>query len=395
MAGPQLSADQRRQEALNVVTPLAAQLHVQGLDLNNWVNNFVSRNTNLNTVGGIRSSAASQFIQQAVRENPSLANRYVEMRTQNLSAADRQFVQDATASATGVNKVAITDQAIQATAGMRQMNATPEERGDVLGMIRAGTPWAAARAQVMRDRAEEQPQQQAVPDVFATSLANMNAQYAAMMRLNAAVQGEIRSVGRRVDRPVEATFGTLAATGTVFAVAGAGLVDAATLGRYHMVSKALDKANTAASAMVGDLSTAINAAHNAGNNWDSVFLQYSNAVSAYRRAADDHDFNGMSQASARIDALKPQLRDAASRVATAAAAGRAASGQVNGVIVSGSIALLANAAGVGMAAGSAGGLTQTLSGTQLFGEVGKSTAKSAVFTAMDAAKTGSQAAAGM
>lgn len=395
MAGPeQLTTDQRRQEALNVVTPLAGQLHVQGLDLNAWVNNFVNRNAGANTAGAIRSSAASQFIQQAVRENPALANRYVEMRTQNMAPADRQFVQDATANATGVNKVAITDQAIAAVNGMRQINATPEERGDVLGMVRAGTPWPSARAQVLRDRAEEQPQQQAAPDLFAAGVSRVNSEYAAMMRLNGAMQEEVRSVGRQISRPLEATFGTLAATGTVFGVAGGLVVDAVTLGRYHMTGKALDKANTAGAAMFGDPSTAINNAHEAGRQWDNVFLQYSDAVTAYRRAADNHDISGMNDASRRMDALKPQLRDAASRVASTAAAGRAASGQVNGVIVSGSIAVLANAAGVGMAAGS-GGLTQALTGTQLAGEVGKSTAKSAVFTAMGVAKTSSNAAAGM
>ncbi len=393
MAGPQLSADQKRQETLNVVQPLAAQLHVQGLDLNAWASSFVSRNTNANTVGAIRSNAASQFIQQAVRENPSLANRYVEMRTQNLAPADRQFVQDATANATGVNKVAVTDQAVLATAGMRQMNASPEERGDVLGMIRAGTPWAAARDQVLKDRAEEQPQQAPAPDLFAAGVSRINAEYSAMMRLNSAVQGEVRSVGRPISRPLETAFGALAATGTVFAVAGGAVVDAATLGKFHMTGKALDKADTAGAAMFGDLSTAINNAHEAGRNWDAVFLQYTNAVSAYRTAADNHDIAGMNDASRRMDNIKPQLRDAASRVASTAAAGRRANGQVNGVIVSGTIAVLANAAGVGMAAGSAGGLSQTLTGTQLAGEVGKSTAKSAVFTAMDAAKTGSTAAA--
>ncbi len=391
----EMTLEQRQQEAMRAVAPLAAQLHVQGIDLNAWASNFAINNTRANTAGAIQSSAANQFIREAVRQDPQLANRYVEVRTRGLSDADRQFVRDASANATGINKVNVCDQAIAATTGLRQMNATNEERGDAIGMIRAGMSWPATRTQIQQDRAEEQqqPQQaQAAPDVFAASRTRIDNEYAAMNRLNGAVQGEVRSVGRRVGRGLEATFGTLAATGTVFAVAGAGVVDTLTLGHYHMTGKALDKADTAGKAMFGDLSTAINAAHDAGNRWDAVFNQYVTAVSDYRRACDDHDLSGMSQASARIDNLKPQLRDAARTVGTTAAAGRAASGQVNGVIVSGSINLLANAAGVGMA--SAGGVT-SLTGTQVAGEVGKSTAKSTVFTAIDAVRSGGQAATQM
>ena len=72
-----------------------------------------------------------------------MADEMIRMRTQNLPATDRELVNLAVekSGATGAKRYAYAESVLRDIRPLK-----PEERGDVLGIMKAGQPFAAALA---------------------------------------------------------------------------------------------------------------------------------------------------------------------------------------------------------------------------------------------------------
>ena len=248
-------AQSRVGAARSAIGQVAAALPGHGVDIDALARRFGARQYATASSGRVQSAARFQFVQRALRNNPALADQAVKLRTRHLPAQDREIVACALSASrsSGVNKLALAERVLGKLQGLSR-----EERGDVLGMMRAGEPFASAvriEKQELAKIARSKSAKPAAPSMrnrIAASVANLKAADLAMDRVRDKVNQTFRSVPS-VTRGAELAVGAGAAVGTVGFMAWAGAKSYITESAEPM-KEAVREADKAAGYMAGDFS---------------------------------------------------------------------------------------------------------------------------------------------
>lgn len=140
--------EERMEIAKHAIAPLAAQLQGHGVDVNAFANQFADARYATSGKGNISSQATLRFVQTVLTSHPEMADEMIRARTRNMSPDDQKLVNAAVerSGTSGYKKYAYAESVIAQT---RQFSK--EERGDILGIVKAGESFPAA---VARERKE-------------------------------------------------------------------------------------------------------------------------------------------------------------------------------------------------------------------------------------------------
>ncbi len=282
-----------------------------GVDVDALARQFGAKRYGTASPGRVQSLARFRFMQQALRNNPALADKAVKLRTQHLPGSDREIVVRALSASggTGLKRLALAERVLGKLQGLSR-----DERGDVLGMMRAGEPFASAIkiekkelakiVQALKTRSATPPLRSRIE----VSVAKIKAADVAMDRVRDKVNQAFRSVPA-VTRGAEFAVGVGATAGTVGSMAWAGAKSFITESAQPL-EEAVREADKAAGYMTGDVSAQLDRTREKYIGFLRQHAEYKNANRNMRHAVESGDHRGVTEAAGKMARLTKNIRAA-------------------------------------------------------------------------------------
>lgn len=265
-----------------------------------------------------RNQASYAGVKHTLGKDPSQADRLISERLRGSTATDRAIVMRAVAERgnAGLRRYADAENALRALQPFTQ-----DERGDILGIMKAGARFESAvqqeRAELSRPgKAEPTAVRASTADFKARALANVRAQAAKVNELGVSVTRLSHEIGK-LDRKAEIAAGAGAAAGLVGATVVAAVQSVAR--RDVKPLKDVDeRADAAGGLMLGALSRKIAEANQTTARFFEAGSAFTDAKNAFERAVHDGDHAGMVEQANKMGASAELMKHHARTLAAQA-----------------------------------------------------------------------------
>jgi hypothetical protein len=353
-------SEERVDIAKVAIAPLAAQLGDRGLHVNEVANQFANEKFAQASRKEISSQATLSFVKTTLTQHPELSDEMIKIRTRNMSSQDQQLVSLAAekSGTTGFKKYDFAEQTI---AQIRPLK--PEERGDVLDMVKAGESFGTAMKKEKADIAQiaqedrtaaVKPAQSAasvVSGLDKQALANMQQLADDVAVMSSRVAQESKAYSQQEQKGIGRAMGAVSMTGAAGAMAVGGAVQAVSGGRLKWGSHAMDVADNSVKALTGELQDNITAAKAADKKFMDAAIAFSDAHAKYREAVAEYGVAGAGKWAQAMNAAKSDCDRYAEEHHSSARRAAKADAALSGVYVEAGATVLASgaSAGAGMA----------------------------------------------
>ncbi len=287
---------------------IAGSLPGHGVDVDALAAKYAAASYGRLTPAQLAATARQDLVRGALANRPDLAGRAIALRTAGVQAQDRELVGIVVqrSGTSGAQRLAACERVLQA---LRPFSK--EERGDILGLVKAGAGFDSAVDQERGDlkRIQREPSPTASPDLHAQAKATVAAAQAgasAWKKRAEAMNAAWRDV-RAPSRGAEIAVGVVQATGALGSLE-LGAVASPLARDAGPLRAAADEAARSIGYVNGDLSA--RAAH-----VDSTYRRFGDEYAAYVQQNRDFqhavlagDPAAVNEASTNVRALESSMR---------------------------------------------------------------------------------------